>query len=109
MKKRILLSFLVISFVYFIFSVYSLLHESKAKALSEAFIEETYAGSCHDNLNAVIYGKEDGFYAVSVRPTNDVSKTFYLQIKLSMWFEIEEILDASEYNLIYACEEDQHV
>jgi hypothetical protein len=107
MKKRILLSLLVISFVFFIFSVYDLLHESKAKALSVAYIEETY--QCENDLRATIYGKDDDYYAVSVRSNEDLSKSFYLKIRLSMWFQLEEILDASEYNEANSCEENQNL
>jgi len=106
-KKRILILFLVISFVGFIFSGYRLLHERQAKALSVAFIEETY--QCENEMRAIIYGKDDEYYAVSVRSNNDLSKSFYLKIRLSMWFQLEEILDASEYNEAFSCEEDQDV
>ncbi|MGE6486887.1 hypothetical protein [Paenisporosarcina sp. NPDC076898] len=104
MKRRILIVFLAISVVGLIFSVYDLLHESKAKALSVAFIEETY--QCENDMRAIIYGKDDEYYAVSVRSNDDLSKSFYLKIRLSMWFQLEEILDATEYNEAFSCEED---
>ena len=106
MKKRIAIAFLVITIVGFIFSLHGLLHERKAKALSVAFIEETYGGDCLNDIRANIYGKYDDYYAVSVHSTD---KTFYLKIKLSMWGQTEEILDASEYNQVYSCEEEQDV
>ncbi|EPD51011.1 hypothetical protein HMPREF1210_02202 [Paenisporosarcina sp. HGH0030] len=106
MKKRIAIAFLIISIVGFIFSLQGLLYEWKAKELSVAFIEETYGGDCLNNIRANIYGEEDGYYAVYVR-SND--KTFYLKIKLSMWGQTEEILDASEYNQVYSCEEELDV
>ena len=107
MKKRILIVFLAISVVGFIFSVYNLLHESKAKTLSVAYIEEIY--QCEHDMNATIYGMDEDYYAVTVRSQDDLSKSFYVKIRLSMWFQLEEILDASEYNEAYSCEEDQHV
>jgi hypothetical protein len=106
-KKRILIVLLAISVVGFIFSMYNLLHESKAKALSVAYIEETY--QCEEDMRAIIYGKDDEYYAVSVRSNEDLSKSFYLKIRLSMWFQLEEILDASEYNEANSCEKNQNL
>lgn len=103
MRKRILLILLIISVLLFLVAGYRWLQERQVKALSVAFIEETYGENCPNEMRARIYGKEDGYYAVSVRPIGDHFKAFYLQIKLSMWLQTEEILDAYEFNSNHSC------
>ena len=109
MRKRILLILMMISILLFLVAGYGWLQERQVKAVSVAFIEETYGDNCPNDMRARIYGEDDGYYAVSVRPVGDQFKAFYVQVKLSMWLQTEEILDAYEFNRTHLCKDNTDV
>jgi hypothetical protein len=103
LKNKVLLLLTVASIMWMLISVFGTLKDRKVRSLSETYIEETYGENCQKDMRATIYGKEDGYYSVALRPKEGVTPAYYLQIKLTMWWQTDEILDASEYNDLNSC------
>lgn len=88
-----------------VISIYGNLKIHQIKSHSVAFIEKTYGNDCQKEMTAIAYGTEDGFHAVSVRPIDEITPVYYLQMKLTMDLQVDEVLDAYEYNRGNSCED----
>jgi len=104
-KKTMSLILLTLSLLLMVLSIYGNLKIHQIKSHSVAFIEETYGNECRKEMTANAYGKDDGFYAISVRPKDGVTPVYYLQMKLTMDLQVDEVLDAYEFNRGNSCED----
>lgn len=104
MKNKILFLLLIASIVLMVGGVVGMLNEPRVQMLSEGYVEEIYGKKCHNDIRTNIYRKDDG-YAMLIRSNGEMSFTsIYLQIKLSIWWVVENILNAIEYNSLSSCE-----
>lgn len=96
---------LSLSVILMVLSIYGNLKLHQIKSQSVAFIEETYGNECSKEMTALVYGEDDGFYAISVRPIDEVTPVYYLQMKLTMDLQVDKVLDAYEFNRRNSCED----
>ena len=104
-KKIMSLILLSLSVILMVLSIYGNLKIHQIKSHSVAFIEKNYGNACQKEMIAITYGTDEGFYAVSVRPTDEVKPVYYLQMKLTMDLQVDEVLDAYEFNRGNSCED----